>query len=104
MTKKYRIDLHKTGRLNSIIAAMIANHNNGKVSFNLIDVVGLLNSLKSAYPEKNSGYAHQWNTQSPSGTQLILSEDNGETFTMTITQVEVHELNNASDLAQNTEA
>ena len=100
MKKKYRIDLHKHGAMNPTIAMMVANHNDGLSSFNLIDLVGLINSLRCAHPLHNMGFCHQWNTESPGGTSLLVSEDGAQTYTLTISQIELSPLNNVVDASE----
>ena len=58
MKKKYRVDIHRYGALNNTITMMVANHNDGISSFNLMDVVGLVNSLRCALPLSNQGFCH----------------------------------------------
>jgi hypothetical protein len=79
---------------------MIANHNSGKAKFNLIDIVGYINSQKAAYPYAQSDLSYCWNVYSPIGTQILISEDKNESYTMTITQVEMLELSNVQ-IAEN---
>jgi hypothetical protein len=101
MKKKYRVDLHRYGALNGIITNMVANHNDGLSSFNLIDVVGLINSFKCANPLYNSGFCHQWDPENPGGTRLLISENGGQSFTLTISQIQVSPLNNVVESSEN---
>jgi hypothetical protein len=97
---KYKVDLHKTGSCNDFITRMIANHNAGASRFNLIDIVGYLNANKAAFPLTYGGFSYCWNVYGPLGTQIMISEDNNESYTMTITQVEMLELSNVQ-IAEN---
>ena len=102
MKKKYRVDIHRYGALNNTITMMVANHNDGISSFNLMDVVGLVNSLRCALPLSNQGFCHLWNSNNPEGTSILISENGGHTYTLTITQISIHPLNNVVDIAEKT--
>jgi hypothetical protein len=92
MQKKYRLDIYKPGLHNDYLYRMVTNHNAGRISFNLIDVVGFVNAFRALNPERFAQSIHTWVPGKESGTSLLISDDNGETFTICLTQVEISEL------------
>jgi hypothetical protein len=100
MKKKYNVNIHKSGENNSAILEMIANVNGGVARLSLLDIVGYVNSQKCRWPLTKEKFDFLWDTRNPAGTTLHISEDGCETFTMSITQVELHELTNVVTVSE----
>ena len=98
--KKYQICLHKSGKNNTPILEMIAYANEGRSRLSFIDLVGYINATKARYPIADEGFSYVWDTRNPNGTTLHISEDNCETFTISVTQIELHELANVVTISE----
>ena len=96
MKSKIVVDIHKEGNSNLIVLKAIGRHNGGD---NLIDqqmITGYVLGQKIDYP---SLYKEIKVTQD--GDTLHISEDDGKTFTLSLTWTEVHELQPVEDAITN---
>lgn len=102
MTTNFGVKIHKKGDENNNILNMIANHNGGVVNINLSIIESYILACKAIFPYANKHYVPLYDCEGlPFVNKSILhiSEDNGETFTLTIFEKEVEGLNNAKELA-----
>lgn len=88
MKQKIGIELYKAGRFNEEILLAIANNNSGLSKLLPADISGFLNLHNARQPEIYKGKT----VPGDSPYELHISEDNGETFTLSLTWKEVEEL------------
>lgn len=91
MTKtKFSVDIHKNGGNNLSILTAIGNHNGGKVPLCLDDFISHAQFEKAKYPSANEGfYIERDDTEMG---VIRVSEDGGKTWTMTIEERILEEL------------
>ena len=87
---KFKPDLHKEGDETDNIIRIIAAHNSGNNPVSLIDIQSYMSCRKAILPISGKGYF----ATRPADNENILhiSEDGGETWTLTIEEIEVEEL------------
>lgn len=92
MTKtKFNVDIHKAGTSNSNnILLALGNHNGGIVPLCLEDFISYAQFEKAKYPFTNEGFYIERDETEPH--ILHVSEDGGKTWTLTIEERIVHEL------------
>ena len=94
---KYKVSLFQTGAENNSLLTMIGNHNGGIVPVGLLDLVSYATTQKAQLPLTRAGFQI---TISPEDSSTILvSEDGGKSFTLSITEIEVFELEGQGALA-----
>jgi len=86
MKSKIQVVIHKQGSENENLLRMVANHNEGTAQIDLSDIVGYMYAKKAMFPTVSN-----YRVYNDNGT-LNISEDNGESFTLSLTFVELHEL------------
>ncbi len=87
---KFKVDLHKSGMENASLLAAVANHNNSIVPISIVDLQSYMQVRKAMFPSSNDGY---YATRSQESESILnISEDGGKTWTLTIEEIEVHEL------------
>lgn len=90
MKKKISVEIHQPGETNDTILRAVASFNKGDQRLSLVDIVGWLNLEKCAFPSIRKGIITQWQTEPD--TRIHISEDNGKTFTLTLSMREIEEL------------
>lgn len=102
MTKtKIGVEIHKTGKLNAELLQIVSAHNEGIIDMSApYSLIGYIRGTKGKYPDlhKNADLIMD-ETGSDIADTWHVTEDNGKTFTLTLTWKEVSEL----DLADNTD-
>jgi len=86
MKSKIHVSLFKQGSENENLLRMVANHNEGTGNVSLSDICGYMAGKKAMFPTISKYAVIQ------DGETLHISEDNGQTFTLSLTWCEVHEL------------
>jgi hypothetical protein len=94
MKQKIGIELYKAGRFNEEILLAIANNNSGLSKLLPADISGFLNLHNARQPEIYKGKT----VPGDSPYELHISEDNGETFTLSLTWKEIEELAPVDDI------
>ncbi len=94
MKTKFSVEINKPGSLNGEVFSMIANHNGGKADIDIDLIRAFVLSKNAMYPTLFNGCKASFVNEN----KLCISEDGGETFTLIITQKEVHELEAVNDL------
>lgn len=89
MKKKIAVEIHKSGSLSQEIISAIQNMNEGNVSFSPDDLTGFIRMKSAMYPIVYAQLSTNYNVGEK---RLDISEDGGETFTLSLTWKEVHEL------------
>lgn len=90
MKKNFNVKIHKTGSLNDMILRVVGNFNDGKAAISLVDIQSYVTFNKSAFPSLYDGY---YATRDEDDDSILrISEDGGESFTLTIEEIELHEL------------
>ena len=90
MTTKFKVTIHKTGEELTNITTMIAHHNSGKASIDLEDITGYMKARKALYPTSNEKQVVKPDLSEPN--TIHLSDDNGETFYLSIQECVYEEL------------
>lgn len=81
-----RVDIHKNGHENEYILKAIGSHNSGQSRFTMQDFRGYVNFKKAVFPSaSNYKVIEEWPISH-------MSEDGGDTFTLSLTWNEVEEL------------
>lgn len=80
-----RVDIHKNGHENEYILKAIGSHNSGQSRFTMQDFRGYVNFKKAVFPSaSNYKVIEEWPISH-------MSEDGGDTFTLSLTWNEVKE-------------
>jgi len=87
MKSKINVVIHKEGSSNPVILKAIGRHNGGDLTIDPQTLTGYILGQKIEYPNLYKGIS-----VIPEGDTLHISEDNGESFTLSLTFTEVHEL------------
>lgn len=90
-TFKIGVEIHKHGDKNGNILQAVANHNEGKIVLSHHDIMGFLRLNRAMFPNLSS--SQYTSTYDCINCILRISEDDGKTFTLTLTWKEVTELN-----------
>ena len=87
---KFKVDIHKDGSENNQLLTVIGNHNSGKVPVSLVDIQSYMTVRRGLMPYSNGCYF----ATRPEGSNstLLISEDEGKTWTLTIEEIELEEL------------
>lgn len=88
MKKKLNVRLHKAGSENNSLTRLIANYNEGKSQISPRDLEGYFMVMNGIY----TNIGNYLLVKDTEPNTYHVSEDGGETFTMTIEWVEVFEL------------
>lgn len=97
MKQKIGVEIHKNGSENDVILRMIAHFNDGKVNITAGDVMGYLHARQAIYPTI-SNYGCYIAHDGEGGKILCISEDGGETLTLTLTWKDIFELEETPSL------
>jgi hypothetical protein len=92
---KFKVDILKSGTYNSPILKMIASHNEGRVLLSIPDFISYNILEKAQFPASANLFEIERDVFDEQ-TKFNVSEDGGKTFTLTIEEIEIHEL--ADDL------
>ena len=88
MKTKISVEIHKSGENNHLIVDHIAANNEGQVNVNYEYLLTALAMQRVKYSTINKELC-----MLPTGiNEYSISEDNGKTFTLTLTWKEIHEL------------
>lgn len=96
MKTKISIDIRKDGNALYKIIKLIAGHNSGIANVTKSDIIGVLVAEKIDYPSLNKNSFTSDETGS-NGNLLHISDDNGETFYVTLEWKRIEELANISE-------
>lgn len=88
MTKFKVLDIHKHGTFNSAILKMIAKHNGGQCPMSIPDLLSFGQIQQSLINASNLVIERRDGDENT----FDVSEDGGKTFTLTIEEIEIHEL------------
>lgn len=88
--KKFHVHIYSHGSNNDAILTMVGNHNSGKVNISLQTIASYIDARVAQYPGIDKGRFVY--TYSPEISTLDISEDNFQTFTLQIREVEILEL------------
>jgi len=83
MKTKFKVDINAHGNHSDALLKMIGNHNEGLVSIDLDVIQGYLLAKKAQYPTLIDGRV----VFTLNGNSLSISDDEGKTFYITITEV-----------------
>lgn len=86
MRTKISIEIHKAGSENDVLTRMVATVNEGRAQISMGEIAAYLNVRNAIYPT-----IHKFASMPEDGS-LLISEDGGKTYTITLTWKEVHEL------------
>ena len=96
MTKKLNVKIHKGGDNNRVILDCIGSYNAGKVHFTARDLEGWLQVQRAFLPGIGAKYCL---IKDVTESDVYHVSEDGETFTISLEWVEVHELQpNESDI------
>ncbi len=94
---KYNVSIHKPGSENNNLLTIIGTHNGGLFPVGLMDLVSYATTTKAKYPEAMKGF--QITVSPEDENTLLVSEDGGKSFTLSIQEVEILELEGQGALA-----
>ena len=89
MKKRLNVTILKMGSESGAILEIIAANNGGQVPICLDDLVSWGQCRKALYPLANKGFQIEKNEE---GFNVTVSEDGGQTYTLIIEEIELHEL------------
>lgn len=87
-TTKFKVDIKKFGFQNAALLRMIGKHNGGEVPTSLPDLISFESHQKALDNAKDFTIERDEEDKNI----LNVSEDGGKTFTLTIEEIEIHEL------------
>lgn len=88
---KFKVEPLSWGNHSEGIMRMIGNHNGGNALLTLEDIKGYVNSMKARYPNITEGKGAVI-TDPENEKRILISDDNGATVYLAITEIELHEL------------
>ena len=91
MYTKFKIDIHATGYHLAELVTMIANHNSKRSRIDLDVIQGYLLGEKARMPDNTPGKI-ELKSEGENNQTLHVSDNNGESFYLTITECEMYEL------------
>lgn len=98
MKTEFNVHIYKHGTNNDAFLTMIGNHNDGKCNISLNDFIGYIHCRVAMYPAIDSGkFKYGLDDENKI---LDITEDGGKTWTLQISEVEIHQLqeDNINDL------
>lgn len=87
---KFRVDIHKQGSENDSILKAIASHNGGKAILCTSDFISFATFYTAMYPTIKDGFYIE--RDDADENKLHVTEDKGKTWTLTIEEITVEEL------------
>ena len=97
MKTKFKVDLQKKGCHTDFLTSVICNHNEGVANISLDIIIGYMLAKKAQFPSLSDGRL-SIETDTMKDKTIHISDDNGETFYITITECEMEELREEVEL------
>ena len=96
MKTKFKIEINGKGENLISICEVIANHNDGTSNIDLDSICGYLMFQKARFPYSLKNL--EIKTEGDNGQTIHISEDNGESYYLSITECEMEELREEVEL------
>lgn len=97
MKTKFKVELHKQGCHTDFLIGIICNHNQGISNIDLDVITGYMMARKAQYPSGDYGKL-SLKTEGDNNQTIHISDDDGESYYLSITECEMEELREEVEL------